>query len=88
MKGTQRLGQNGRKLPPLAVGLQVATLGSALMMLTFVVVFTGLNIESKHSKTDILDGLTVVAIVTLYAALGTYAHVSTYSQYVRTVTNF
>ena len=45
-------------------------------MIVFLVWFTANNIASTRSKTDILDGLTVVAVVTLYAALGVYSHVS------------
>ena len=47
------------------------------VMIVFLVWFTANNIASTRSKTDILDGLTVVAVVTLYAALGVYSHVST-----------
>ena len=45
-------------------------------MIVFLVWFTGYNIASQHTSSDILDGMTWVAIVTLYAALGVYSHVS------------
>jgi len=63
-----------RKPPPLAVALDIATIGSAILMLVFFVWFTGFNIASTHSKSDILDGVSQVAIISLYAALGVYAH--------------
>ena len=50
-------------------------------MIVFLVWFTANNIASTRSKTDILDGLTVVAVVTLYAALGVYSHVSNTNPY-------
>jgi len=58
----------------LAVALDIATTGSAILMLVFLVMFTGFYIKSNSNKSDYLDGLAVVAIHTLYAALGVYAH--------------
>jgi len=60
--------------PPLAFALDMLTIASAIIMLVFLIWFTGYDIASTRSNVDILDGLTVVVMCFLFAALGIYAH--------------
>ena len=43
-------------------------------MLVFLIWFTGFNIASTQSQSDILDGFTAVVVCAMFAALGIYAH--------------
>lgn len=54
--------------------LHVLTLGSGAGMIFTNAFYSGYDIMSDHSATDIVDGMVSVFVVAMYVALGVYAH--------------